>query len=88
MKTVTIPFDLEMARKIHNGEMEGKIAGKCKTGYEIVKWNATGNSRQVIKPLTRQEERTWKNTWNCFKQWPHACMAWQREKIPPTIQPR
>lgn len=43
MKTVTIPFDLEMARKIHNGEMEGKIVGKCKTEYEIVKWNATGN---------------------------------------------
>ena len=25
MKTVTIPFDLEMARKIQNGEVEGKI---------------------------------------------------------------
>lgn len=43
MKTVTVPFDLEMARKIQNGEVEGKIVGKCKTEYEIVKWNATGN---------------------------------------------
>ena len=25
MKTVTVPFDLEMARKIQNGEVEGKI---------------------------------------------------------------
>lgn len=43
MKTVAIPFDLEMARKIQNGEVEGKIVDKCKTEYEIVKWNATGN---------------------------------------------
>lgn len=43
MKTVTIPFDLEMARKIQNGEVEGKIVDKCKTEYEIVKWNAMGN---------------------------------------------
>lgn len=25
MKTVTIPFDLEIAKKIQNGEVEGKI---------------------------------------------------------------
>lgn len=43
MKTVTIPFDLEMAKKIQNGEVEGKIVDKCKTEYEIVKWNAMGN---------------------------------------------
>ena len=43
MKTVAIPFDLEMARKIQNGEVEGKIVDKCKTEYEIVKWNAMGN---------------------------------------------
>ena len=43
MKTVTVPFDLEMARKIQNGEVEGKIVGKCKTEYEIVKWDAKGD---------------------------------------------
>lgn len=25
MKTVTIPFDLELAKKIQNGEVEGRI---------------------------------------------------------------
>lgn len=43
MKTVTIPFDLEMAKEIQNGEVEGKIVGKCKTEYEIVKWDAMGD---------------------------------------------
>lgn len=28
MKTVTAPFDLEMARRIQNGEVEGKIVDK------------------------------------------------------------
>ena len=35
MKTVAIPFDLEMARKIQNGEVEGKIMDNYKTEYEI-----------------------------------------------------
>lgn len=35
MKTVTVPFDLEMARKIQNGEVEGKIMDNYKTEYEI-----------------------------------------------------
>lgn len=35
MKTVTVPFDLEMARKIQNGEVEGKIIDNYKTEYEI-----------------------------------------------------
>lgn len=30
MKTVTIPFDLEMAKKIQSGEVEGKILDDCK----------------------------------------------------------
>lgn len=30
MKTVTVPFDLEMARKIQNGEVEGKIMDNYK----------------------------------------------------------
>ena len=28
MKTVTIPFDLELAKKIQNGEVEGEIVDK------------------------------------------------------------
>lgn len=43
MKTITIPFDLEMARKIQNGEVEGKIVDNRGTGYEIVKWDAMGD---------------------------------------------
>lgn len=42
MKTVTIPFDLEMARKIQNGEVEGKIVDDYKTEYEIIKYDAKG----------------------------------------------
>lgn len=29
MKTVTIPFDLEIAKKIQNGEVEGRIVNKA-----------------------------------------------------------
>lgn len=43
MKTVTIPFDLEMAKKIQNGEVEGKIVDKIGIEYDIVKWDATGD---------------------------------------------
>lgn len=43
MKTVTIPFDLELAKKIQGGEVEGKIVDKRKTEYEIVKWDARGD---------------------------------------------
>lgn len=43
MKTVTIAFDLEMARKIQSGEGEGKIVDNRGTGYEIVKWDAMGD---------------------------------------------
>lgn len=31
MKIVTVPFDLEMARKIQKGEVDGKIVDKRKT---------------------------------------------------------
>lgn len=34
MKTVTIPFDLELAKKIQNGEVEGKIVDKRKVIME------------------------------------------------------
>lgn len=43
MKTVTIPFDLEMARKIQSGEVEGRIMDSYKNEYEIVKWDAKGD---------------------------------------------
>lgn len=43
MKTVTIPFDLELAKKIQNGEVEGKIVDGEGTEYEIVKWDAKGD---------------------------------------------
>ena len=43
MKTVTIPFDLEMAKKIQSGEVKGKIVDKIGIEYEIVKYDAKGN---------------------------------------------
>jgi hypothetical protein len=43
MKTVTIPFDLELAKKIQNGEVEGRIVNGEGTEYEIVKWDAKGD---------------------------------------------
>ena len=42
MKTITIPFDLELAKKIQNGEVEGKIVDDHKTEYEIIKYDAKG----------------------------------------------
>jgi len=42
MKTITIPFDLELAKKIQNGEVEGKIVDDYKTEYEIIKYDAKG----------------------------------------------
>ena len=43
MKTVTIPFDLELAKKIQNKEVEGNIVDGEGTEYEIVKYDAKGN---------------------------------------------
>ena len=37
MKTVTIPFDLELAKKIQNKEVERNIVDGEGTEYEIVK---------------------------------------------------
>lgn len=42
MKTVTVSFDLELAKKIQNGEVEGKIVDDYKTEYEIIKYDAKG----------------------------------------------
>lgn len=42
MKTVTIPFDLELAKKIQNGEVEGKIVNGEGIEYEIIKYDAKG----------------------------------------------
>ena len=42
MKTVTIPFDLELAKKIQNGKVEGKIVDDYNNEYEIVKYDAKG----------------------------------------------
>lgn len=43
MKTVTIPFDLELAKKIQNGEVEGKIVDGKGIEFEIIKWDARGD---------------------------------------------
>lgn len=43
MKTVTIPFNLELAKKIQNGEIEGRIVNGGGTEFEVVKWDAKGN---------------------------------------------
>ena len=42
MKTVTVSFDLELAKKIQKGEVEGKIVDDYKTEYEIIKYDAKG----------------------------------------------
>lgn len=43
MKAVTIPFDLELAKKIQNGEVEGKIVGGKGDEYDVLKWDAKGD---------------------------------------------
>lgn len=43
MKTVTIPFDLEMAKKIQSGEVEGEIVNEEGLEYEIIKYDAEGD---------------------------------------------
>ena len=43
MKTVTIPFDLELAKKIQSGEVEGKIVNEEGLEYEIIKDDAEGD---------------------------------------------
>lgn len=43
MKTVTIPFNLELAKKIQNGVIEGRIVNGEGTEFEIVKWDAKGD---------------------------------------------
>lgn len=41
MKTKTIPFDLETAKKIQAGEIEGKIKTRCGDKVRIVSWDST-----------------------------------------------
>lgn len=43
MKTVTIPFDLKLAKKIQNGEVEGKIVDGEGLEYNVLKWDAEGS---------------------------------------------
>lgn len=43
MKTVTVPFDLELAKKIQNGEVEGEILDNYGNKYDIIKWDAKGD---------------------------------------------
>lgn len=43
MKTVTIPFDLELAKKIQNRVIEGKVVNGEGTEFEVVKWDAKGD---------------------------------------------
>lgn len=58
MKTVTIPFDLELARKIQNGEVEGEIVDKRGINYEIVKWDASGSHSLICTNFNKQRNIT------------------------------
>lgn len=58
MKTVTIPFDLELAKKIQNGEVEGKIVDKRGINYEIVKWDASGSHSLICINFNKKRNIT------------------------------
>lgn len=58
MKTVTIPFDLELAKKIQNGEVEGEIVDKRGINYEIVKWDASGSHSLICTNFNKQRNIT------------------------------
>lgn len=48
MKTKTIPFDLEMAKKIQAGEIEGKIKTKCGYAARILCTDLMGQAQPVL----------------------------------------
>ena len=58
MKTVTIPFDLDLAKKIQNGEVEGEIVDKRGINYEIVKWDASGSHSLICTNFNKQRNIT------------------------------
>ena len=51
MKTKTIPFDLEMAKKIQAGEMDGKIKTRLGKNVLIVFWDKKDENGYVILAL-------------------------------------
>lgn len=73
MKTITIPFDLELAKKIQNGEVEGKIVDGEGTNYDVLKWDAYGRFPLVCtfpdngSYITRTRTFTTKGEYNMEK---------------------
>lgn len=56
MKTKTIPFDLETAKKIQAGEIEGKIMMRCGDEVRIVCWNSTAKFCGFTQPIIAQAQ--------------------------------
>lgn len=55
MKKVTIPFDIELARKIQEGYLEGRIIDREGEKYTIIKYDAPGKCPLVCicpSPMT------------------------------------
>lgn len=48
METKTIPFDLETAKKIQAGEIEGRIINSIGTLVEIVSFNVTNTPTSIV----------------------------------------
>ena len=48
MKTKIIPFDLETAKKIQAGEIEGRIRQKHGEGVQVLCWDLVNNSDRML----------------------------------------
>lgn len=48
MKTKIIPFDLEMAKKIQAGEIEGRIKTKTNKDVRIICWNRMDTETPIV----------------------------------------
>lgn len=62
MKTVTIPFDLELAKKIQNGEVDGEIVDRDGIRYEILKYDAKGDYPLIATCFDEEDNTTKANT--------------------------
>lgn len=69
-KYVRVPFDVEMAKKITNGECEGKIVTRNGESVRIVCWDRKGYEYPIIALIdTGKEEKSERYTicgrWSC-----------------------
>lgn len=63
-KFVKVPFDLEMAKKITSGDIEGRIITSDGRNTRIVDWNYKNTSNEPILAIISDRQSSYENTYS------------------------